>query len=109
MDSSDIPRGAAQNLSAPPYYPGLFSDRKHPRSDSGHSEDDFKNMVDSVQQNSQRNPLLDSLQHTFPNEPQKIALFELKDLPDHVILSWIGMVRSGSVGLYNPGPCLYLD
>lgn len=104
MDSSENHQVALQNSSAPPYSPSLFPDRKHPRSDSGFSDDDFKNDIGSVQPHSRRKPGLDSLKHTFPNEPQKLALFELKDLPDHVILSWLAMARSGSVGRYNQRP-----
>ena len=100
MDSAENPRAALQSTSAPPYSPGPSSDRKHPRSDSG-SRHDFKAIVGSVQQNSRRNPQLDHLKHTFPNEHQKLALFELKDLPDHVIVKWLAMARSDSIGRYN--------
>lgn len=101
MNSSENPHGALPNSFAPPYSPGRFSDRKHPRSDSGFSDDDFKNTIGSGQPNSRRNPPLDTLKYTFPNESQKLALFELKDLPDHVLVTWLAMARSGSVGLYN--------
>lgn len=104
MNPSENPHAALQSS---PYSPGPLSDRKHPRSDSGLS-DDFKSVVGSVQQNSRRNPRLDHLKHTFPNEPQKLALFELKDLPDHVIVKWLAMARSGSVGRYNQRTRLHL-
>lgn len=109
MNSSENPHEALQDSSAPSYSLGPFFDRKHPRSDSGLSDDDSKNVIGSVQPNSRRNPLLDSLKHTFPDEPQKWALFELKDLPDHVIVTWLAMARSGSVGLYNQRPRFYHD
>ncbi|MCJ1262688.1 hypothetical protein MMC22_002558 [Lobaria immixta] len=117
MNSSENPHEALQDSSAPFYSLGPFSDRKHPRSDSGLSDDDSRNAIGSVQpNNSRRNPLLDSLKHTFPDEPQKLALFELKDLPDHVIVTWLAMARSGSVGPANdlsataePSDSLYKD
>lgn len=99
MNSIESPHAALQSPSALPYSPSPHFLRKHPRSDSEFSDDDSNNYIGIVQPGSRRNSQLDSLKYTFPDESQKLALFQLKDLPDHVVVTWLAMARSISVGV----------
>lgn len=93
----------AQSAEGAPFSASPFSSDAHP-SRKRHwkeIESSDNNDVVNIHSNTAREAKIQARSHIFPTETQKIALFELKDLPDQAIFTWLAMARSGSVGMYS--------